>query len=44
VVTELKEKGFKDVKVHSFSEAEGVDAINSPVWRFPWTVISAVKP
>ena len=44
VVTVLKEKGFKDVKVHSFSEAEGVDAINSPVWRFPWTVISAVKP
>jgi ubiquinone/menaquinone biosynthesis C-methylase UbiE len=44
VVAVLKEKGFEDVTVKSFAEAEGVDAINSPVWRFPWTVISAVKP
>jgi ubiquinone/menaquinone biosynthesis C-methylase UbiE len=44
VVSVLKEKGFKDVTVKSFAEAEGVDAVNSPVWRFPWTVISAVKP
>jgi ubiquinone/menaquinone biosynthesis C-methylase UbiE len=44
VATVLKEKGFTDVTVTPFAEAEGVDAVNSPVWRFPWTVISAVKP
>jgi len=44
VVSVLQEKGFEDVTVQSFAEAEGVDAANSPVWRFPWTVVSAVKP
>ena len=44
VVSVLEEKGFQDVQVQAFAEAEGVDAIDSPVWRFPWTVISAIKP
>jgi ubiquinone/menaquinone biosynthesis C-methylase UbiE len=43
VAAVLADKGFGDIRVESFAEAEGVDAVDSPVWRFPWTVISAVK-
>lgn len=40
----LEEKGFTNVEILPFSEAEGVDATNSPYWRFPWTIVYAEKP
>ncbi len=43
VVEMLEARGFRDVEIVPFREAEGVDADNSPYWRFPWTVIAAEK-
>ncbi len=40
----LEDKGFTNVEILPFSEAEGVDDVNSPYWRFPWTVVYAEKP
>ncbi len=39
----LESKGFTNVEILPFSEAEGVDAVNSPYWRFPWTIVYAEK-
>jgi ubiquinone/menaquinone biosynthesis C-methylase UbiE len=39
----LKRHGFEDIKVEPFSEAEGLGAHRTDVWRLPWTVISARK-
>ncbi len=39
----LQAKGFKNVSVTPFAEAEGIDAGDFETWRFPWTVIAAEK-
>jgi len=41
VAAELEARGFRNVAVEPFAEAEGVDTADSPTWRFPWTVIAA---
>jgi len=40
----LEEQGLTNIQVVAFQEAEGVDADNSPFWRFPWTIIYGEKP
>lgn len=40
----MQEKGFAQVQIQSFSEEPDVDAESTEVWRFPWTVICAMKP
>ena len=37
----LSDKGFTNINVIPFQEAEGVDLKNHAAWRFPWTVIQA---
>ena len=44
VRTSLTGKGFTNIEVIPFQEAEGVDETGDSVWRFPWTVIYAEKP
>lgn len=44
VVTVLREKGFTNIEVIPFQEAEGVDLAAAHAWRFPWTVVYAEKP
>ncbi len=41
VASELEARGFTNISIEPFQEAEGVDVNNSPYWRFPWTIISA---
>ncbi len=41
VVNVLEAKGFKNVRVLPFEEAEGTLAPGYPRWRFPWTIIAA---
>ena len=41
VKAELEARGFANISIEPFQEAEGVDVQNSPYWRFPWTIISA---
>lgn len=41
---ELEARGFTDVSIEPFAEADGVDLDNCQYWRFPWTVISANRP
>lgn len=43
VRAELAEKGFTNIEVIPFKEAEGVDETGNTAWRFPWTVILAEK-
>ena len=43
VTTTLTDKGFKNVEVRPFEEAEGVLAPDYSNWRFPWTVIMAER-
>lgn len=40
----LRSKGFEDIRIEPFREAEGVDLEGAEAWRFPWTVIRAIKP
>jgi ubiquinone/menaquinone biosynthesis C-methylase UbiE len=40
----LESKGFVEIEISPFSETDAVDPQNSKAWRFPWTVISAMKP
>ena len=40
----LEEKGFTDVQITPFQEADDVDLKANDAWRFPWTVIAATKP
>lgn len=40
----LRRLGFEDIRIEPFRETEGVDLDGAQSWRFPWTVISAVKP
>lgn len=43
VAAVLEEKGFTDIEVTPFEEADGaLDPANTG-WRFPWTLISAVR-
>ncbi len=35
--------GFRDIEIHPFAEADGVDTVDSAAWRFPWAVVSARK-
>lgn len=37
----LEEKGFTDIEVAPFEEADGTLAPEYPNWRFPWVTISA---
>ncbi len=39
----LTEKGFTNIEVIPFKEAEGVGESGNDAWRFPWTVIMAEK-
>lgn len=39
----LERRGFRNVEIRSFEEADGVDTEDSPIWRFPWTVVTAEK-
>ena len=39
----MKNKGLTNIKIIPFQEAEGVDAKNSPFWRFPWTILYGEK-
>lgn len=41
---ELEFRGFTHVEILPFKEADGVDLEDNPTWRFPWTIIQAVKP
>ena len=40
----LGAKGFDEVKIAPFKEKDDVDLSANESWRFPWTVIGAVKP
>lgn len=39
----LEDLGFGDVKIEQFRESADADLDGDRAWRFPWTVISAVK-
>lgn len=39
----LKDRGFTNIEVIPFKEAEGIGDTGDSVWRFPWTVIYAEK-
>ncbi|MCW5770028.1 MAG: methyltransferase domain-containing protein [Rhodospirillaceae bacterium] len=39
----LEAKGFRNVRVVPFAEADGALAPDNKRWRFPWTVIAAEK-
>jgi ubiquinone/menaquinone biosynthesis C-methylase UbiE len=41
---DLREAGFVDIDIAAFSEADGIDPLNAPFWRFPWTRIAMMKP
>jgi hypothetical protein len=41
---ELEKLGFEDVRIERFKESADLDLDAHDAWRFPWTVISAVKP
>lgn len=43
VVAELESRGFRNVAVLPFKEADAAVVDNSPIWRFPWTVIAAER-
>ena len=43
VVAVLEAKGFKNVRVLPFEEAEGTLAPGYARWRFPWTIIAAER-
>lgn len=43
VVAALEAKGFKNVRVLPFEEAEGTLAPGYARWRFPWTIIAAER-
>lgn len=40
----LEKTGFKSIKIERFQESADVDLDSHDAWRFPWTVISGVKP
>ncbi len=40
----LADKGFVDIQILPFREADTVDLEKNDAWRFPWTVIDAIKP
>lgn len=40
----LRERGFTDLQIEPFREAENLGPGRKDVWRLPWTVISARKP
>lgn len=44
VEAELKARGFTNISIEPFQEADGVDVEGGPFWRFPWTVIAADRP
>ncbi|WP_050929098.1 class I SAM-dependent methyltransferase [Aestuariivita boseongensis] len=43
VRAELEARGFTNISIEPFQEAEGIDTENSPYWRFPWTIIAAER-
>ena len=43
ITAELSARGFREIEVLPFAEADGVDVDDSPAWRFPWTVVQAAK-
>jgi len=40
----LESKGFAEIAIAPFQETYDVDLSKNDAWRFPWTVIDAVKP
>ncbi|MGH9434442.1 MAG: class I SAM-dependent methyltransferase [Terriglobia bacterium] len=40
----MRRRGFMDVTIEPFSEAEDLGPQRTDLWRFPWTVITARKP
>ena len=40
----LVEKGFVDIDIRPFEEADGTLDPDYPNWRFPWVTISATRP
>lgn len=44
VKAELETRGFTNISIEPFQEADGVNVENSPFWRFPWTIIAADRP
>ena len=44
VVEALSNRGFANIEIIPFQEAEGVNPGDHQAWRFPWTVIHAEKP
>ena len=39
----LEDKGFRNVEIRPFEEADGVLDAAYKNWRFPWTVIMAER-
>ena len=44
VKAELERRGFTNISIEPFQEADGVEVTDSPFWRFPWTIIAADRP
>lgn len=42
--SELEERGFTNISIEPFQEADGVKIEDAPYWRFPWTIIAADRP
>ena len=40
----MRRRGFTDVKIEPFHEADDLGPERTDLWRFPWTVISGRKP
>ena len=44
MVEVLRNRGFTNIEIIPFKEAEGINPSDHQAWRFPWTVIQADKP
>ena len=39
----MAEKGLINIEIIPFQEADDVDLLNNPFWRFPWTIVYGEK-
>ena len=39
----MAEKGLTNIQIIPFQEADDVDLVNNPFWRFPWTIVYGEK-
>ena len=39
----MEEKGLINIEIIPFQEADDVDPLNNPFWRFPWTIVYGEK-